>query len=112
MIADLMGEATRIGTQADAVIKSDETTSLRFHNGVLQEAHTTEESGANLRLVAEGRIGVAGSTMADPAALARAALDSTRLGRSGPLFYPASAPFPSRQPAIQTRSRRDWTISS
>ncbi len=92
MIPRILEEAERLGAQGDVVLKFDRTTSLRFRDGRLQQAHEAEETGANLRLVVDGRIGSAGSTTGDPDALVEAALASARLGQQGPLFYPEAAP--------------------
>ena len=92
MIDDVMSLASRAADQADAVVKTDSTTSLRFHDGVLQEADYSEATGANLRMVVDGRIGGAGTTTAEATALVEAAIASARVGDEQRLFYPEPAP--------------------
>lgn len=84
--------ATRAADQADAVVKTDSTTSLRFHGEALQEAHYGETTGANLRLVVGGRVGGAGTTTAGASGLVEAAVASARVGDESRLFYPEPAP--------------------
>lgn len=92
MISRILDQAEQSGVQGDIVVKSDRTTSLRFRDGRLEEAHEAEETGANLRLVVDERIGSAGTTTDDDAGLMDAALASARLGRAGSLLYPEAAP--------------------
>jgi PmbA protein len=74
------------------VVKTDSTTALRFDGGVVREADYCETTGANLRLVVDGRIGGAGTTTADAQALVEAAVASARVGDEHKLFYPEPAP--------------------
>ncbi len=92
MMEDLMALAARAADQADAVVKTDSTTSLRFFGGVLQEAHYGETTGANLRLVVDGKIGGAGTTTAGVPGLVEAAVAAARVGDESRLFYPEPAP--------------------
>ena len=98
MIDDLMDLATRAADQADAVVKTDSTTSLRFHDGALQGADYSEATGANLRMVVDGRIGGAGTTKTEATALVEAAIAAARLGDECRLFYPE--PAPSAEPRV------------
>ncbi len=98
MIDDLMDLATRAADQADAVVKTDSTTSLRFHDGALQGADYSEATGANLRMVVDGRIGGAGTTKTDATALVEAAIAAARVGDECRLFYPE--PAPSAEPLV------------
>ena len=50
--------------------------------------------GHNLRVVVEGRIGVAGTTALDPDALLGAALASAAAGEEAPLLLPSPSPLP------------------
>ena len=97
MIGDLMDLASQAADQADAVVKTDSTTSLRFSGGVLQDADYSEATGANLRLVVDGRIGGAGTTTAEASTLVEAAVASARVGDEYRLFYPEPAPVAEPQ---------------
>ncbi len=98
MIDDIIGLASRAADQADAAVKTDSTTSLRFHDGVLQEADYSEATGANLRMVVDGRVGGAGTTTTDAMALVEAAIVSARVGDECRVFYPE--PAPSAEPQV------------
>ena len=94
MITRLL-DAARARTQlADAAAKTDETLTLRLRDGEVVAAHTSEQAGHNLRVVVEGRIGVAGTTALDPDALLGAALASAAAGEEAPLLLPSPSPLP------------------
>ncbi|HWA16933.1 MAG TPA: TldD/PmbA family protein, partial [Gemmatimonadales bacterium] len=80
MIAPLLERAHRRTDQADAILKNDETTTLSFTAGRLTTASTSRSQGVNLRVVSEGRLGIAGTTAEDPDELLDAALVSARGG--------------------------------
>jgi PmbA protein len=89
-------DAARSRGGADALWRREERTSLAFESGRLKTTGITEEAGLNLRLVAEGRVGVAGTTAATPdidELVARAAA-SAELGEQLDLAFPAKSPFP------------------
>ena len=55
----------RVGARAegaDALIRSESQLTLRFESGRLKESALRRETGLNLRLVAGGRVGFAGTT--------------------------------------------------
>ena len=47
---------------ADAILRHETQLTLRFETGRLKETALREETGLNLRVVAEGRVGFAGTT--------------------------------------------------
>lgn len=92
MIDRLLAAAGR----ADVLWRRAERTAIAFDAGRLKTAGITEEAGVNLRVVAGGRIGVAGTTAAAPdldelVARARA---SAELGEALDLTFPATSPLP------------------
>ncbi len=94
MIGPLLELAARRTDLADAVLKNDETTTLTFLQGRLTSAESSRSQGVNLRVVAEGRLGIAGTTAEDPAALLEAALHSARGGDPATLALPRPGPLP------------------
>ncbi|MEP6473310.1 MAG: DNA gyrase modulator, partial [Gemmatimonadota bacterium] len=80
MIGALLARAIRMATVADASEKTDETVTLRFEGGRLKQAGWAQERGVNLRILAEGRLGVAGSTGDELEPLLEGALASARSG--------------------------------
>ena len=51
---------------ADALWRREEQTAVAFESGRLKAAGISEETGLNLRVLAGGRMGVAGTTAAEP----------------------------------------------
>lgn len=94
MIAPLMEQAARRTELADAILKNDETTTLCFTLGRLTSAATSRTQGVNLRVVSEGRLGIAGTTAEDPAQLLDAALVSARGGDAVTLALPRPGVLP------------------
>src|SRR5258706_5943799 len=66
MIDRLLDAARGKVDGADALWRREEQTAVSFESGRLKAAGITEEAGLNLRVVAHGRMGVAGSTPAEP----------------------------------------------
>jgi len=97
MITQILDAARARVQMADAVAKTDETLSLRLRDGEVVAAQASEQAGHNLRVVAEGRIGVAGTTGTDAAALFEAALASAAAGEEAPLLLPGPSPLPRVQ---------------
>ena len=95
MISRLLEQAARRAEAADATDKSDETVTLLFESGRLKSSAWSQERGVNLRVRANGRLGVAGSTAGNPEALIEAALASAAIGDPVDLILPAPAPLPS-----------------
>jgi len=108
MIAPLIELAARRTALADATLKTDETTTLRFTGGRLASAAATHGQGINLRVVAEGRMGFAGTTTEDAPALLEAALASAREGEAASLTLPRPS---ARTPRVVTHSVRAATAS-
>src|SRR6266481_2822387 len=92
---DRLLEATRGKVDgADALWRREEQTTVSFESGRLKAAGISEEAGLNLRVVANGRMGVAGTTAAkpDPKELVARAGASAELGESLDLAFPGSSP--------------------
>jgi predicted Zn-dependent protease len=80
---DRVLEATRGKVDgADALWRREEQTAVTFESGRLKSAGISEEAGLNLRVLANGRMGVAGTTAAkpDPKELVARAGASSELG--------------------------------
>ena len=95
MIAPLLERASRRAECADAVEKTDETLTLQFEAGKFRSAGRSLERGVNLRVVAGGRIGFAGTTGDDPDQLVESAMASARVGEAGRLDLPVPVSLPS-----------------
>ena len=78
---------------ADALWRREEQTAVAFESGRLKAAGISEEAGLNLRVLAGGRMGVAGTTAAkpDPAELVGRARASAELGEIVDLAFPGAA---------------------
>ena len=96
MIDRLLETARRTVDNADALWRREERTAVAFEAGRLKAAGISEEAGLNVRVVARGRMGVAGTTSAtpDPAELVARARASAELGESVDLVFPTSATAP------------------
>jgi len=79
---------------ADALWRREEQTAVSFESGRLKAAGISEEAGLNLRVVARGRMGVAGTTAAkpDPKELVARAGASAELGEVVDLAFPNASP--------------------
>ncbi|MGH7701021.1 MAG: TldD/PmbA family protein [Gemmatimonadales bacterium] len=98
MIARVLDRAARGGRAADALWRRAERTGVVFEAGRLKSAGTSEETGVNLRVIHEGRVGVAGTTAtadADLDALVARALASAELGEPLDFAFPARCPLPA-----------------
>jgi PmbA protein len=62
MLAHVLDLARRRGAAADALLRDHTTLTLKFESGRLKENALAQEAGLNLRVFAEGRFGVAGTT--------------------------------------------------
>jgi PmbA protein len=102
-------DAARARVQmADAVAKTDETLSVRLRDGEVAAAHATEQAGHSLRVVADGRIGVAGTTGVDPDVLLEAAISSAAAGEAAPLLLPSPSPLPR----VHTHAPRAGSVTT
>ena len=99
MIDRLLESARAKVDGADALWRREEQTAVTFESGRLKSAGISEEAGLNLRVLAKGRMGVAGTTAAkpDPGELVGRACASAELGEIVELAFP---PLPA------PRSRR------
>jgi PmbA protein len=111
MIEPLLERARGKVDNADALWRREEHTSVAFESGRLKAAGISEEAGLNLRVVANGRMGVAGTTAAEPdseALLARARA-SAELGEKVELAFPT--PSTQHLPPIPTHFDRTANAS-
>jgi len=90
MIDRLLETARRKVDGADALWRREEQTAVAFESGRLKAAGISEEAGLNLRVLSQGRMGVAGTTAAkpDPEALLERARASAELGEAVDLAFP------------------------
>ena len=90
MIDQVLERARGKVDKADALWRRQEQTALAFESGRLKAAGISEEAGLNLRVVSNGRMGVAGTTAAKPdaAALLERARASAELGEAVELAFP------------------------
>ena len=93
MIDRVLDAAKRAVENADALWRREEQTGVAFESGRLKAAGISEEAGLNLRVLAKGRMGVAGTTSAtpDPEALVARARASADLGERVELAFPTGA---------------------
>jgi len=93
MIDRLLERARGKVDAADALWRREEQTAVAFESGRLKAAGISEEAGLNLRVLAHGRMGVAGTTAAkpDPAELVARASASAELGEIVELAFPTAA---------------------
>ena len=93
MIDRLLETARRKVDGADALWRREEQTAVAFESGRLKAAGISEEAGLNLRVLSQGRMGVAGTTAAnpDPQALLERARASAELGEAVDLAFPKAA---------------------
>src|SRR5690349_11197866 len=94
MIDRLLESARAKVDGADALWRREEQTAVAFESGRLKSAGISEEAGLNLRVLANGRMGVAGTTAAkpDPKELVARAGASAELGERVELSFPTPAP--------------------
>jgi PmbA protein len=98
MIERILSLARSRTSVADVLWRDEDHLELRFETGRLKETTRRQEAGLNLRVVAGGRIGIAGTTdLADPDALpdllARA-MASAEQGERCELAMPPASPLP------------------
>ncbi len=94
MIAPILERAARRAAMADAVLKTDETTTLEVGGVSLNSAATVTSQGLNLRVVVEGRTGFAGTVGDEPEELLERAINSASIGALTTLELPDQAPLP------------------
>jgi len=93
MIDRLLDAARGKVDDADALWRREEQTAVAFESGRLKAAGISEEAGINLRVLANGRMGVAGTTAAkpDPKEVVERARASAELGETVELAFPGAA---------------------
>ena len=93
MIDRLLASARGTVDGADALWRREEQTAVTFESGRLKAAGISEEAGLNLRVLSGGRMGVAGTTTAqpDPKELVARARASAELGEIVELAFPGSS---------------------
>ena len=93
MIDRLLDSARGKVDAADALWRREEQTAVAFESGRLKAAGISEEAGLNLRVLSAGRMGVAGTTAAqpDPKELVARARASAELGEKVELAFPGSS---------------------
>lgn len=94
MIERVIERVRARGAAGDALWHRAERTVVTFESGRLKACAATEETGVNLRVLADGRMGVAGTTAADADDLVARALASAALGETVPIAFPSAAPLP------------------
>ena len=106
MIDRLLDSARGKVDGADALWRREEQTAVAFESGRLKAAGISEEAGLNLRVLAGGRMGVAGTTAAAPdvAALIARARASAELGEMVELAFPGAVASLPRIPTFFDRT--------
>lgn len=89
------------GDAGDALWRRTERTTVAFESGRLKACAAAEETGVNLRVMADGRMGIAGTTAEDAEDLVTRAIASAALGETVPITFPAAAPLPRVATASQ-----------
>src|SRR5712672_351258 len=87
---------SRKGARADALLRDITVLSLSFEAGRLKGSALSQEAGLNLRVIANGRIGVAGTTdLSGAEDVVRRAVASAAEGETLELALPSAAPLPA-----------------
>lgn len=97
MIERVLDAVRRRAGAGDAISRAEERTTIAFESGRLKAAGVTAETGINVRVVKEGRVGVAGTTAIDAPAddVVSRAIASAELGEVLALPFPAGAALPA-----------------
>jgi len=93
----------------DACWRRSERTTIAFESGRLKSAGVVEESGLNIRVLKDGKVGVAGTTATDapPSDVVARALASAALGEPLAIEFPSSSKFS----AVSTESKSATSAS-
>ena len=94
MIERVIEAARARADAADALWHRAERTSVAFESGRLKACGVSEDAGINLRVLKQGRVGIAGTTATEPGDLLDRALASAALGETVPIAFPPAAPLP------------------
>ena len=108
MIPRLLDLVRRSGGRGDMVAKQDETLVHELAEGDLVRSSLLRERGVSLRVIKEGRVGMAGMTDEDPDGLVAAAVGAAEGGPAVEFELPESAAFPR----VLTRVPRAAALSS
>ena len=97
MIPNALDAVQRAADAGDACWRRSERTTIAFESGRLKSAGVVEESGLNVRVLKDGKVGVAGTTATDapPSDVVARALASAALGEPLAIEFPSSTRFPS-----------------
>ena len=92
---DILSRARARGAQAEVFEITSQETSIEFENNRLKRAETVERAGLAVRVIAQGRIGFATSSLpADQSSLLDQALATAAYGKEAGFAFPAP---PSRR---------------
>ena len=94
MIERVIDAARERTDAADGLWHRVERTSVAFEAGRLKACGISEAAGINLRILKDGRVGIAGTTAVEPADLLDRAIASAALGEVVPLQFPPATPLP------------------
>ncbi|HEY2805453.1 MAG TPA: TldD/PmbA family protein [Gemmatimonadales bacterium] len=95
MIEKVMELVKRRGLTADALLRDSSVLSLSFESGRLKGSTLSQEAGLNLRVIASGKVGTAGTTdLAGPDDVVARALASAAEGETLALDFPGPGPVP------------------
>ena len=97
MIPKALDALKRAADAGDACWRRSERTTIAFDSGRLKSAGVVEESGLNVRVLKDGKVGVAGTTATDapPSDVVTRALASAALGEPLAIEFPSANRFPS-----------------
>ena len=96
MIEPVLSLVTKRGASGDALLRDSTVLSLTFESGRLKGSALSQEAGLNLRVIAGGRVGTAGTTdLAGVDDVAARAFASAAEGESVSLAFPPSAVVPT-----------------
>jgi PmbA protein len=95
MLTDVLDLARNKGAGADALLRDSTVLTLSFESGRLKGSALSQEAGLNVRVLTDGRVGVAGTTdlHADEDVVARAFASAAEGDRLA-LDLPGRAPLP------------------
>ena len=108
MIPQLLERIHRAGARGDIVAKQDETLVLQIDGGTLTRSSLLRERGVNVRILREGRVGLAGATDDDGEALIAAALAASDGGPMAEVALPEGRVTPR----VLTRVPRAAAVAS
>jgi PmbA protein len=96
VIDPVLERVRKRGAVGDALLRDSTVLSLTFESGRLKGSALSQEAGLNLRVIAAGRVGTAGTTdLAGADDVATRAFASAAEGEMVTLEFPSQAPVPS-----------------